>query len=132
MQQKQGKNPVLPLWLSPTQVRLCPVSDKFNELCKEIADKIEKKKVRVDIDDRVESIQKKIRDAELEWVPFIVVIGEKEQKSNKLAVRFRASGKVENMKPDDLIKLITKETKGKPYRPLPLPRLLTRRPVFYG
>lgn len=132
IEQKEGKNPVLPLWLSPTQIRLCPVSDEFNELCEEIADNIEKKKIRVDIDDRTESVQKKIRDAEMEWIQHIVVIGEKEKKSGKLAVRFRETGKVKNMKEDELIKLIRKEIKDKPYRPLPLPKLLTRRPVFRG
>jgi len=132
MEQKEGKNPVLPLWLSPTQVRLCPVSDEFTDYAKEIANKIEKKKIRVDVDDRAESVQKKIRDAEMEWIPYIVVIGEKEKKSGKLAVRFRETGKVENMKEDELIKFIREQIKDKPYRPLPLPKLLSKRPVFRG
>ena len=132
MKQKNGENPVLPLWLSPTQVRLCPVSDEFTDYAKEIANKIEKKKIRVDVDDRAESVQKKIRDAEMEWIPYIVVIGEKEKKSGKLAVRFRETGKVENMKEDELIKFIREQIKDKPYRPLPLPKLLSKRPVFRG
>ena len=131
MEQKNGENPVLPLWLSPTQVRLCPVSDEFTDYAKEIANKIEKK-IRVDVDDRAESVQKKIRDAEMEWIPYIVVIGEKEKKSGKLAVRFRETGKVENMKEDELIKFIREQIKDKPYRPLPLPKLLSKRPVFRG
>jgi len=132
MEQKQGKNPVFPLWLAPTQVRLCPVSDKFLPLSAKIADQLEKENIRVDMDDRVESVQKKIRDAETEWISLIVVIGELEKKSGKLAVRFRETGKVKQMKPLALINLIKKETLGFPYRPLPLPRMVTKRVVFFG
>jgi threonyl-tRNA synthetase len=132
MEQKEGKNPTLPLWLSPTQIRICPVSDKFLKLSEEIADKLQEEKIRVDVDDRVESVNKKIRDAETDWVPIIVVIGEKEKKTGKLAVRMRETGKVENMSIEEIIKIIKKETEGKPFRPLPLPRLLSKRPVFIG
>ncbi len=132
MDHKEGKNPTFPLWLSPTQVRICPVSDKFLQLSEEIADKLEAEMIRVDVDDRVESVGKKIRDAEIEWVPIIVVVGEKEKKAGKLAVRFRKTGKVENMSVDKLINIIKEETKGKPFRPLTLPRLISKRPVFIG
>jgi threonyl-tRNA synthetase len=132
MEQQKGSHPVFPLWLAPTQVRLCPVSDKFLPLSKKIADELEKEDIRVDIDDRVESVGKKIRDAETEWTNLIVVIGEKEQKSRKLAVRFRETGKVKHMGTSEVIKLIKEETKGFPFRPLPLPRLLTKRVVFFG
>lgn len=126
------KNPTFPLWLSPTQVRLCPVNDSFIKYCEKIGEKIEKENIRIDIDDRAESVQKKIRDSEVEWVPMIVVVGEKEKKSGKLAVRFRETGKVENMEPKELVKKIKKETKDYPFKPLPLPRLLTKRPKFVG
>lgn len=130
MESEKGKNPVLPLWLSPTQVRLCPVNDELNKHCEKIADEISKEKVRVDVDDRSESIGKKVRGAELEWVPYIVVVGEKEKKSGKLAVRDRVSGKVKEMKVKDLVKLIQKEAGDKPFRMLPVPRKLTERPTF--
>jgi len=130
MEQKAGKNPTLPLWLSPTQVRLCPVNDSFIKHCEEIAKEMEKNNIRADIDDRVESVEKKVRDAEVEWVPLIIVIGEKEKKSGKLAVRFRETGKVEQMKIHDIIEYIIAQTKGMPFRPLALPRMLTKRPVF--
>ena len=132
MEQQKGANPVFPLWLAPTQVRLSPVSDKFLPLSKKIADELEKEDIRVDIDDRVESIGKKIRDAETEWTNLIVVVGEKEQKSGKLAVRFRETGKVKEMKASEIMRLIKKETAGFPFRPLPLPRLLSKRVVFFG
>lgn len=130
MQQQAGKNPVLPLWLNPTQVRLCPVNESFNKYCEKIADEMEKQCIRADIDDRIESVGKKIRDAEVEWVPLIVVVGEKEKASGKLAVRFRSSGEVKPMKTEEITGHIRKETEGFPYRPLPLPRMLSKRAVF--
>ncbi|MFQ6020756.1 MAG: threonine--tRNA ligase [Candidatus Aenigmatarchaeota archaeon] len=124
------KNPLLPIWLSPTQVRLCPVNDSFIKNSEEIADIIEKNDIRVDIDDRAESIEKKVRDAEMEWVPYIVVIGEKEIKSGKLAVRFRKTGEVKSISKEELIDIIRKQIKGLPFKKLPLSRYLTERPTF--
>jgi threonyl-tRNA synthetase len=124
LESKQGKNPIFPVWLSPTQVRLCPVNDTFVGYCEEIADELEKSQIRVDIDDSVESVQKKVRNAEVEWVPFIVVVGEKEKESDKLAVRFRETGKVKNIPIEDLIKIIRDKTKDYPFRKLSLDRLL--------
>jgi len=132
MKQMKGKRPVFPLWLAPTQVRLCPVSDEFKKFANEIADKLEKENIRVDVDDRVESVGKKIRDAETDWTNMIVVIGEKEKKSGKLAVRFRETGKVSEMKPEEIVKLVKEETGGFPYRPLPVPRNVSERAVFFG
>jgi len=130
MEKKAGKNPVLPMWLSPTQIRICPVNDSFVKYSEGIAEKLGKESIRVDVDDRTESVQKKIRDAETDWVPVIIVIGDKEKKSGKLAVRLRETGKVSQMKLKDAIKLVKTETQGMPYRPLPLTKLLTKRPVF--
>ncbi|MBN2330310.1 MAG: threonine--tRNA ligase [Candidatus Aenigmarchaeota archaeon] len=132
MQQAGGKNPVFPLWLAPTQIRLCPVSDRFLPSAVKVAEQLEKEGIRVDIDDRVESIGKKIRDAETEWVNLIVVMGEKEKKSGKLAVRFRETGKVKAMKAAEITNIIKKAIKGYPNRPLPLPKLLSKRVVFFG
>lgn len=130
--EENKKVPSLPLWLSPTQVRFVPVSDKFIKDAEKMAEEFEKKSIRADVDDRKETLQKKIRNAELEWVPFIVVIGEKEIKSKKLSVRARESGKVEDVKAEELIKKIDKEIEGKPVKKLPLPRLLSKRPIFVG
>jgi len=124
------ENPTFPLWLSPTQVRLCPVNDGFIKYCEEIADGLEKNQIRVDIDDNVESVEKKVRNAEVEWVPLIVVVGEKEKKTKKLAVRFRETGKIENIPLEDLIKIIREKTKDYPFKKLPLNRMLSKRPTF--
>ncbi|MCX6818920.1 MAG: threonine--tRNA ligase [Candidatus Aenigmarchaeota archaeon] len=128
----KGKNATLPLWLSPTQVRVCPVNDSFIKDAESIADELEKECIRADVDDRTESINKKIRDAEMEWVPLIVVLGSKEKQSGKLAVRFRDTGKVENLEKKELIKRIHDKIKGFPYKSLTLPRLLSKRPIFFG
>jgi len=128
----QEKNPVLPMWLSPVHVRLCPVNDSLVGYCEKIADEFEKNCIRVDIDDRVESVQKKVRDSEVEWIPLIIVIGMKEKKSGKLAVRFRETGKVESLSINQVIKFVKEKTKDYPFRPLPMPRMLSKRPIFVG
>ena len=131
MEQKNGKNPVFPLWLSPAQVRLCPVSDKYLKFSNEIADKLEKENIRVEVDDRTESIQKKIRDAEINWVPLIIVLGEKEL-NGELPVRFRNTGEMKKMKLPELIKFIRDRTEGMPYRPLPVQREISKQIKFVG
>ncbi len=132
MESEKGKNPMLPLWLAPSQVRLCPMNDSLVGYCEKIADEFANQNIRADVDDRVESVQKKIRGAEMEWVPYIIVVGEKEKQSGLLAVRFRESGKVENLKQEELVKIIKEKTEGFPFKQLPLPRLLSKRPVFVG
>jgi threonyl-tRNA synthetase len=129
---EKRKVPGLPLWLSPTQVRLIPLSDKFTKDAEKIAGEIEEKNIRVDIDDRSDTVQKKIRDSELEWVPYILVIGSKEVESKKLSVRIRETGKIEQMKLKELVKKIEDETKEKPFKKLSLPKLLSKRPIFVG
>jgi len=131
IEQKEGKNPTLPLWLSPTQIRLCPVSDSYLKFATEIADKLEKEKIRVEIDDRAESVEKKIRDAEVNWVPLIVVLGEKELEGN-LSVRFRETGKVKRMKIQELIKFIKDRTKDMPFKPLPVEKEVSKQIKFVG
>ncbi|MGB9915137.1 MAG: threonine--tRNA ligase [Candidatus Bathyarchaeales archaeon] len=132
-EQQSGKLPMLPLWLSPTQVRLIPISDSFTEKVEEIARKIAEHNIRVDIDDRAFTLQKKIREAEMEWVPYIIVVGQRELESGVLAVRDReAHGKVQNLKIEELITRIIDKLQGKPFKPLPLPLNLSKRPQFYG
>jgi threonyl-tRNA synthetase len=130
--QVAGKSPMLPLWLCPTQVRLIPMSDKFITDVEELAAKMEACCVRVDIDDRGLTLQKRVREAETEWVPYIVVVGQKEVESKMLPVRDRKTGKMRSMKSEELIREIETDVKGKPFRPVPLPRNLSKRPQFYG
>ena len=125
---KKGIKAQFPLWLAPTQVRLVPVSENFNEACEKLMAAIS---FRVDLDDRDLTVARKIREAEREWVPFIAVVGEKELKEENLNVRSR-DGSQCAMKATELTDLISGKTEGKPFRPLNLPDHLTRRPIFVG
>ncbi len=132
-EQMTGKAPMLPLWLSPTQVRLIPISDKFLDKVSELAQQIAAKCIRVDIDDSSSTLQKKIREAEQEWVPYIIVVGEKEIESGLLSVRDREQkGKQENMTTEQLVAKVSEKIAGKPFKPLPLPMYLSKRPQFHG
>jgi threonyl-tRNA synthetase len=128
--EQKKKIPSLPLWLSPTQVRIIPLSDKYVKASEKIAEEIEKNQIRVDVDNKRETVERKIRDAELEWVPAICVVGSKEIEKKILTVRLREEGKIKEMKLEKLINLIKNEVEGKPFKPLPLPKLLSKRPVF--
>jgi threonyl-tRNA synthetase len=131
MEQDSGKEPTLPMWLSPTQVRLCPVNDSFVSWAEEIAQELGDTSIRADVDNRTETISKKIHGAETEWIPLIVVLGSKEKESGKLAVRFRGEkGKIKQMTLDEIKDYVHALTKEFPYKPLSLPRLLTKRPLF--
>jgi threonyl-tRNA synthetase len=131
-EQQKGMPPMLPLWLSPTQVRIIPMSDKYLAEVEKIAKAIESENIRVDIDDRTLTLQKRIREAEMEWIPYIIVVGQKELESDALPVRQRKSGKIQKMKLEELISEIRKIVKGKPFKPLPLSKHLSQRPQFYG
>ncbi len=130
MKAENKENPVFPLWLSPTQVRICPVNDSFIKDAEDIAQELISNKIRADVDDTNEGISKKIFNSESEWVPFIVVLGEKEKASGKLAVRIRESRKVEQMTAPELMIKIKEKTEGFPFKKLPLPLKLSERATF--
>ena len=125
---KEGRKPQFPLWLAPTQVRIIPLKDEFNDFSNDLFEKITSKNVRVDIDDRNESIGKRIREAEKEWIRYILVIGEKEKNSANLSIRDRQTGDVREISFDDFLKEINEQTKGKPFTGLNLPVYLSKRP----
>ena len=129
---KVGKRPSLPLWLCPTQVRVIPVGQDFLAAADKVAAEITASKIRVDVDNRDETVGKKIRDSEKEWIPYTIVIGDKETGKEKLPVRIREIGKLSDYSPSDLAAEIKEKTKGKPWRPLPEPKYLQARPKFVG
>jgi len=131
-EQQSGKPPMLPLWLSPTQVRVIPMSDKYLQYSEKLADVIEEHCIRVDVDDRALTLQKRIREAEMEWVPYIIVVGQKEIESEVLPVRDRKAGEIRKMKLEELTIEIEGIIKDKPFKPIPLPKYLSKRPQFYG
>ncbi len=127
--QLNGKTPYIPTWLSPIQVRIIPIKKEYLDYAKSIAEKLLAKGIRVDIDDREESLGKRIRDAGREWIPYIIVIGEREIKSNTINVRFRRTNDQKIMSVDELIKTIDKETKDYPRIPQTLPVMISQRPI---
>jgi len=136
MNMSKGQKPMLPLWLSPTQIRFIPVSSDFVKTCEKFVEDFNKKSlhvhIRADIDDREESVSRKIRDAEKEWTPVIVVVGEKESKSKKFTPRFRdkSIGTEKEYKLDELYETIYKTTSEYPQHRIPLSVHLSKRPKF--
>jgi threonyl-tRNA synthetase len=125
---KEGRKPHLPLWLSPTQVRIIPIKPEFLKFSEDLADKLTENKIRVDIDERNESLGKRIRDGETDWIRYILVIGEKEVNSKNLNVRDRESGVVHEIQFEDFVKDIQKSTKNKPFSKLNSNRYVSSRP----
>ncbi len=123
--------PTLPLWLSPTQVRIIPVSEeKHISFCINLAQELKQCKIRVDVDDRKEKVGWRIRAAEREWIPYIIVCGDKEQTGASLPVRIRGKNQIQ-MSLSELVQLINRQTFGMPFRSLP-GVLVSKRPIFKG
>jgi threonyl-tRNA synthetase len=127
---KAGTPPMLPVWLSPTQVRIVPVSADQLAYGRTLVARLEG--IRADLDDSNDTLGKKIRTAEKEWVPYIVVIGKKEIESGRLNVRVRETKEQTEMTVEALHARIARETEDRPFRPLAEPVLLSARPIFRG
>src|SRR3989344_2599308 len=98
-----------PIWLSPVQTVVIPVSEKFEPYAIKVSEKIREEGIRLELDLKNESVGKKIREAELQKIPYILVVGEKEQKSRSVAVRQRSKGDLGPMKLDKFVENIKKE-----------------------
>ena len=125
---KKGQKPQFPLWLAPTQIRIIPVKPEFLDYCERLVEKISTNDIRVDVDDRNESVGKSIRDAEMEWIRYIIVIGEKEVNAEKIGIRDRKSNEAKVLSIDELVKAIKEETLGKPFMRLNMNKHLSKRP----
>ena len=128
--QLKNKVPRLPLWLSPTQVRAIPISDNYIQKCEEIINTLCAHQIRADIDDRKLTVQKRVREAEKEWIPYIICVGEREVTSEELAVRKRELGTVENRSLESLMSEIKEKTRDKPVKQLSLSQRVSLRPIF--
>ncbi|AJZ75280.1 threonine--tRNA ligase [Candidatus Nitrosotenuis cloacae] len=128
LDQKQGRKAHLPLWLAPTQVRIIPLKEEFYSHCEALADKLVSQEIRVDIDDRNESVGKRIRESETEWIQYSLVIGEKEIGQPNLSVRDRKTGDVKEISFDAFVEEIKSQTVGKPFTKLNMSRHLSKRP----
>jgi threonyl-tRNA synthetase len=141
---KQGEKPMLPFWLAPTQIRLLPVTTAHQDAAAALKMKVLAKvgrRVRIEIDDREEGIGRKIRDAEKDWVPLIIVLGDKEASTGTFTPRVRrpdllndaglAPG-TEEFNDATLAAMVTKLLEGKPTADLAVPERLSLQPVFRG
>ena len=102
-----------PLWLSPVQVEVIPVSDKFKDFAESIADKLHAAGLRVHFDGRAEKVGYKIREAQVKKINYMLVIGEKEETSGKLSVRKRNGEEVQDVDVDEFIASLKEEIKNK-------------------
>lgn len=132
---EDGRLPMLPIWLSPEQVRLIPVSQKHIDFCLGLASKLESSSIRVGVDDRDLTVSRRVMEAKASWIPYIIVVGDRELETGLLPVVVREESRIDkdcviDMKVDDLIARIRSECKGMPYRPLYIPREVSRRVQF--
>ena len=95
-----------PLWIAPVQVKVLPISEEFNSYAEEVKNELYKNNIRVEIDERNEKIGYKIREAQLQKVPYMIIVGEKERKEGKVAVRARKQGDIGQMALNEFIDMV--------------------------
>ena len=123
------ERPVLPLWLSPVQLRVLPVN---NDLHLNFCESLDFDGIRFDIDDRNEKLGKKLVRARQEWIPYVIVVGDNEVEGGKFKVNDRLNNQVLEMDKQELEEFIKNQIKGFPYRPIALSKYISKRPSFYG
>lgn len=101
-----------PLWLTPDQVSLLPISEKFNDYAKKVLELLKNYDIRGKIDDRNEKIGRKIRDNELKRIPYLLVLGEKEAESNTISVRRQGQGDLGSMSVEEFVQIVNNEIKN--------------------
>ena len=127
----RGKIPSLPTWLAPIQVRIIPISKQFYDYADEVLKILLREGIRADMDDRDLSLGKKIREAGIEWIPYIVVIGAREKETKTVNVRIRHKGIQKSMKIEELVSMIKEEIRGYPQVDSALPTYLSKRPTLH-
>lgn len=98
-----------PLWLTPDQVAILPISEKFNDYANQVRLELKKSDIRAIVDDRNEKIGRKIRDNEMKRIPYMLIVGEKEAENGEVAVRKQGEGDKGTMKIEDFAKNIAEE-----------------------
>ncbi len=102
-----------PLWLSPVQVKVLPINDKLVKYAKEIGGRLEKEDIRVEIDESSESLGKKIHNAELEKIPYMIIVGDKEKSAKKISVRSKKDGDLGSLDVGKFVEKLKKEIEEK-------------------
>ncbi|MBS7645519.1 MAG: threonine--tRNA ligase [Candidatus Bathyarchaeia archaeon] len=125
----RGAKPMLPLWVTPVQVRLIPTSQGYVDEALNICKRLMDSDIRADLDDRSLTVSRKVREAEILWIPYIVVLGEREREGGFLSVRRRTGEKL-RMNLEELISEIKERCRGYPTLAFPLPIKLSERPIY--
>jgi threonyl-tRNA synthetase len=102
-----------PTWLAPVQVKILPISEKYHDYARGVADELRKNNIRIEIDERAEKIGYKIREGRLERVPYLLVVGQKEEEERKVALRSRTNGDEGAQELEEVIKRIKEEVDNK-------------------
>ncbi len=102
-----------PVWLAPVQATILPISDKFNDYAYELRNKFKAKGIRVELDVRAEKVGYKIREAQLQQIPYMLVVGEKEVQDKLVSVRSRDNGDQGQMNSDDFVAKVLEEIESK-------------------
>ena len=98
-----------PLWLAPDQVMVLPISERFNDFAKKVCSFLNNSDIRAAVDDRNETIGKKIRENELKRIPYLVIVGEKEEAANLVSVRKQGEGDMGQMSAEDFVAMLAQE-----------------------
>ncbi len=132
VQKREKGVPTIPFWLAPVQVRILTISDNQLEYAKQIQEELELQQIRVDLDDRSETVGKKIREAGMNWIPYVAVIGDKEVESKTLTIRNRETGENNvKMSLEEFKEHLNQKFVPNVRLPLPKPfRLLSSYPKF--
>lgn len=128
----QKDKPELPYWLSPVQLRLLPVNEEFNDICEALACKLMHSNIRVDVDDSGERLGRKIRNAEQEWVPFVLVIGKNEVEKNEYSLRKRNGEEAKGLSLEDVMERLDGLQGEMPFRKLNMSLYRSKQPGFRG
>ncbi len=132
--EREGRRGVLPLWLNPEQVRLLTVSEKHLARAEEIATVLRRSNIRCGIDDRNETIPKKVREAKQDWVGYVIVVGDREMTAPAIQVTYkvydREADEDVEMPIGELIRTFGDKTRGMPYRSLYFPAEISKRPAL--
>jgi threonyl-tRNA synthetase len=126
------ETPRFPTWLSPTQVRFIPVTPEHVDYCDDLTDRLTDQEIRADVDERDESVGKRIARAETDWVPYYAVVGDRETESETLGVTVRAENVEVEMTVEDLRERVHAETDGLPTEKRYLPEHVSDHPNFTG
>jgi threonyl-tRNA synthetase len=124
------KKPTLPLWVSPVHVRVIPVDQKNLNYAFKVCDHLESQGFRVDVDDTNRSMPRKIVDAEKEWIPYVAVVGDREEAEGKVNVRRRVHGDQREYSLEEFVSELNNACSGYPKKPRYFPKTVSKRPGF--